>query len=234
MKKSVFIFLLVLSSLIVNARDSFQVGVKIDPNISYNRLEYLDQNKPFDKIDKNLGLKLNFTLFADIKVIEAMDFRLGLALTHKNLKMDYTLSAQSSPTGKEYNQDLNVWLQYISLPVSIRLYTGEFIRKMTIYLELGGYFDVKIKERLVEEIQAEYQQYVDNTVTKFVDAGLFAGLGVEYRLGDSNAAFAGFEYNRGLLNVMSRSFFESAKAELSNKTLKAYNDQIRLVLGFKF
>ena len=132
-------------------------------------------------------------------------------------------------------------LQYLSFPVGIKFITNDIASKARLYFKLGGNLDLRIDENIknkkdIEKITGEFS----SKFSKFYDAGVNIGTGVELDLGSSNSVFLGLNYNRGLVNVLTGDFGKNLESSIVNgikvskKNIKFNNDLFALVAGFRF
>jgi hypothetical protein len=84
---------------------------------------------------------------------------------------------------------------------------------------------VKISEKL-KSSSKQTDPDADIKIISPVDLGLYIGAGLNYKVGESNALFAGLYYNRGLTNIISKNSYKN--------TLHMRTDLIGLELGFTF
>jgi hypothetical protein len=113
-------------------------------------------------------------------------------------------------------------LQYVQVPVTLKLFTNEVTTDLKIYTQVGLYGEVKIKESFEGPDEPEAIEGF-----KFFDTGLVAGGGVEYRIGYDTLIFAGVTYRRGFINITS-------ELGPSIGELTVYNDLVSFDVGIKF
>ena len=235
MKKTVF--LLAIALLPLAGFSQFKLGIKIDPNISLSRLAYTAETKSFSDLTGSgkAKAKLNLGIFADIPIMNHIDFNVGLGWGNNNIGFELNYVADDTTTNAFSTQNMQFALQYLNLPVSLKLYTNDISSTMKIYVNVGTKLGFRLDEKQQEELN-DYQAALvgDKVFTKWFDSSLIMGAGVEMKVGSSNIAFAGLEYERGLANVVGKEYLEIDGASIDKSTLEAFNDQIKLVLGFKF
>jgi len=139
-------------------------------------------------------------------------------------------------TNTKSNAESITNLQYLQIPVALKLFTNEVAPDVKLYFVVGGTAGIKIQEKKIS-YKDETNLFIEPALGKgysFGDVGLLLGAGAEYRLGESTTLFGGLSYNRGLINV------PSAKGPLvwNNKDASGLYDlslnQISLEMGIKF
>lgn len=234
MKKACIIFVLSLISSHLFAQD-IEVGIQITPNVSFSRIT---EKSNTDTFEQNARLKLAVGPIVDIELTPNIYLSTGAFFTTKGVK--YTSSITEKDESKNitepYVSTVNVDLQYIQLPIGLKLFTGEIASSTKLFFQLGGLIDVKISEKYKDDnflvgtnSAAATGVDIDQKFAKFMDVAINLTIGTEIEVG-SNKAYAGISYNRGLINVLHKDF-----ADFTNKDdVKINADLIGLVLGFKF
>ncbi len=233
MKKT--LFFLIVGLLPIVGYSQFKLGVKLDPNVSLSRLEYTNESDIFANIQSvgDAKAKLNLSLFADIPIMNNIDLEIGLGWGNNNISFEVDYLADDSLS--VFNvQNLQFALQYLNVPVGLKLYTNDISNKMRIYVQVGTKLGFRLDEKQNDIDNYQLQLVGNKEFTKKFDSSLRLGLGTELKIGASNVAFAGLEYERGLVNVVSKEYLAIDGALLDKSNFAAYNDQIKLVVGFKF
>ncbi len=209
MKKWVFLICFcVISSFSVAQVD---IGIQVSPSLSFNRL---DEN--FDTANlsaKGAGGKLQAGLFADFLLTKSYYFSTGIFFVPKKL----SLQDNRTPSVEEVYH-----LQYLQVPVMLKLFTDEISLDTRIYFQTGLNGEVKINEKT----DLSEPTYLGNFRT--FDASWIIGAGLEFRIGYATSLFGGFSYRRGLINAVA-SPNQPVSGNLSMKT-----DFVSLDLGIKF
>lgn len=233
MKKLLFILTIAFTPLFTIAGD-FKIGIQFDPNLSLSRLEHTNADEYFNDIDNvgDLAAKINMALVADIPLLDHVDLEIGAGWGNNSIGFDLNYVADTTASFSTQNLKFN--LQYLNIPIGLKLYTNDITNTMKVYVSVGSKLALRLDETQKEDL-GEYEDYVsDENFSKWFDSSLRLGAGVEIKVGTSNVAFLGLEYERGLVNVVSKDYLNIQGATLDKESLKAYNDQIKLVLGFKF
>jgi hypothetical protein len=207
MKRS--FLLLCLMGLFYQAQAQTQIGVKISPMLSVNRVASDDNN--ISATSDGVGFRASFGPIVDFFLMENYYFSTGLLYTPKRAGITIRDS------GIEQSEDYK--LQYLQLPATLKMFTNELALDTRLYFQVGGIPEIKIDEKNTSG---------DTFVRKFraIDFSVIAGFGVEYRLGVSSTAFAGISYSRGLINAASKRY--------ENHDFKLKHDLISLDFGLKF
>ncbi len=197
---------------IVGVEAQTSVGLRVSPALSFNRLDSDSQVQNFSA--NGIGARFAFGPFVDIFMRENYYFSTGLIFTGKRAAFSVWES------GVEESETYN--LQYLQIPLGIKLFTNEVALDTRIYFHLGGFLEIKIQERAGEPEYDRVERF------RAFDVSTYVGTGVEHRIGVNTILFGGFSYTRGLVNVMRRANSENT----DNFSLK--NDMVSLDLGIKF
>ena len=215
MRKIALLATAITLSFAVNAQ-KIDIGIMVAPNVSFNRL--IEEDEVWDIQKNGAALKFNAGLVVDVFFKDNIALTTGLTFTTKRS----ALTADSSSTTI---LSTKVDLQYLRIPIGFKFYTNEIANRMQLYFQLMGNLDAKIAEK----IQDNDGQF-DNDFAKLVDAGVLVGAGLEMGIGQSNKVFAGLNYDRGLINILTNDFHP----DVNKKLVKINNDLVSLVVGFKF
>lgn len=215
MKKTcLFILGLALS---FGAAAQSKIGIKLSPTLSTYRIDYAGKDLAFSS--DGVGGRFVFGPVYDHFISDNYSFSTGLLYAPK--RVAFQIREAGNPGNILTNRSESYNLQYLQVPLTLKLFTNELALDTRLFFQLGGIVEVKINEKPnVEE---------NPTITRFqfFDAGLHLGAGVEHRLGYNTILFGGFFYNRGLINAVSKTV-ERVEG------LKINNDILGLDLGVKF
>lgn len=200
MKRTLLAFLL-FSSINLFAQDASQIrlGLTAHPNFGFLKVEN----------GKGNGLSTGFSygLMSDFEFAENYCFATGLTVTTINGTgsiINYMpFHASSSAIGTTVEYDTKFKMQYLQVPLSIKLKTDEN-NDMKWYGQFGLTTDFRIGSRIDVERNNTPQITADskaNDYTKFFRAGMIIGGGVEYRLSGKTSLLGGLTYNNGLTNI---------------------------------
>lgn len=222
--KKLFLVLFALGATASAASAQVEIGLKISPSVTSLRTE-----SPSTYGFQREGSKLTIGggLVIDYFFGQNYAFSTGLQLTGKGGKISYY------DTQSNKREEQKIGLQYLEVPVTIKLFTNDIATDTKLYFQLGGQFGAVIAGRIDGD-----KRYTDPATLKEMkasdhviipDAGVLAGLGVENQLGQSTKVFAGVSYHRGLVNI--DNYFDDER-KFGDVTLK--NSEFMLDLGIKF
>jgi hypothetical protein len=142
-------------------------------------------------------------------------FGTGLQLTSKGGTVSYS--------GFDSNNEQKISLQYLEVPLTVKLFTNDITTDTKLYFQLGGKIGGVVAARIDGD---KFYQGNERSSKHFIipDAALLGGFGAEYQVGQSTKVFAGLSYHHGLANI--DRYFDN------DVTLK--NGEVALDLGIKF
>ncbi len=223
--KKVFALLataILAGSSTLHAQDEAGVrfGLKLSPNMGIV--------KPESKgIEGNgTGLGYTFGLMTEFPIGSNGNYRFATGLNLNNLtgKWKTNFSYYDALNGPLKTKDLetDVKLQYIELPLTIKLMTNEigYMRYFAV-VGAGNAFNIRAKSN---QVIADYYDNAPTIVESFVEeenvdiqddimlykASLIVGAGAEYNFSGSTSALIGLTYNNGFTNILD---IEGAKAK---------------------
>jgi hypothetical protein len=206
MKKTGLLFIFCL--LTFNAFSQVKFSLKLSPAIALTRVADKDGNDGINPASNGSGVGFVGGAALDFFITDNLAFNIGLNYVSTQMNMKYGYP------GGEYNFKRNV--QYVQTPVTLKAFTNEIATDLQLYFQLGPTINFKIAEKLKSSNATGTDPEADDKIVSPIDAGLYFGAGVLYKVGESNALFAGFYYNRGLTNVT-----------LTNTNSIKYNDYAR-------
>jgi hypothetical protein len=233
MKKLTLLVSFVFAAFFTQAQDmgtesdtGLEIGLKISPAIATNRFQAPSRFK-FE--NENAKLRGSIGLVLDYFFGKNYALNTGLEYSVKGGKITYVSSQATDSTAEGKSTDeLNI--QYISLPVGIKLYTNEVATDTRIYFNLGTALNFRISSKINgdnfygqnnDEIKA-------NKRYNFFEADAFLGAGAEWQLGTNTKFFGGISYHRGLIDI--DRYYE----KVMNKDISIRNNTFALDLGLKF
>ncbi|MBD2724479.1 porin family protein [Hymenobacter armeniacus] len=226
--KKILLAALAFAATIGTASAQVEIGLKVSPSITSLRAESTSANA-----FKSDGSQLGFGggLVVDYFFGENYAFSTGLLLTGKGGTITYNDINNGSNTPVVVKPKIGI--QYLELPVTVKLFTNEIASATRLYFQVGGSLNVPIGTRI--NGSKFYTDPGTGTEVKagdyvyFIDADALVGAGVEYQMGKSTKLFAGLSYHRGLVDI--DHYFES-KRGFKDVTIK--NSSVALDLGIKF
>jgi hypothetical protein len=102
-------------------------------------------------------------------------------------------------------------LQYLQVPLTMKLHTSDIFQQSRMYVQFGGTLDVKISEKALDRTSNALYQFQQTLPEKpgifqFGDISLYMGAGVEHRVRGAESICVGLFYQRGLTEIQSRTF----------------------------
>lgn len=206
-----------------------ELGLKLSPSINYFRVDAPSQ---FNFKNEGARIGLGGGLVVDYFFGENAAFSTGLWLTGKSGEFSY---ADPNPNaGGTVKKQMGI--QYLELPVTVKLFTNEIAPDIRLYFQVGGTVAAPIGARIDGN-----KRYTDpgtlseTTALKhvfFFDANALVSVGAEYQLGKSTKTFAGISYHRGLINL--DSYFGDERKGDFGSDVSIKNNVFALDLGLKF
>ncbi|SHI30218.1 Outer membrane protein beta-barrel domain-containing protein [Hymenobacter daecheongensis DSM 21074] len=228
MKKSL-LALLLLGASAGAASAQVEIGLKLSPSVAYLRADSPSGSSFQNEKSK---VTLGGGLVVDYFFGQNYAFSSGLWLTGKGGTISYT-DKTSATNADPVRRNQEIGLQYLEVPLTVKLFTNDVATDTKVYFQLGGSVGALIGSRLNGD-----KRYTDPATAQeteaskhFIlpDAAALVGAGVEYQLGQSTKVFAGLSYHRGLVNI--EKYFDKDRG-IKDVTLK--NNEIALDLGLKF
>lgn len=204
---------------------NIEMGFRFSPSISTNTIEADDLYA--GTVNNGAAIRMSIGPYADLFFADNYAFGTGVFYTVKRVSV---LTPKSFPKEKDVLSEGSYNLQYIQVPLTIKLFAGELIENTRLYLQFGGLAEVKIAEKPIEKnVNALYRYYLNTTaatkppqIFSFADLGALVGLGVEHEIGGDLRLLLGISYSRGLTDVM------------LDKSIILKNNVFMLDLGMKF
>lgn len=207
-----------------------EIGLKVSPSISYLRT-----SSPSTISFQSESSKLSFGggIFMDYFFGQNYAFNTGLFLTGKGGTISY-LDRNPTSSGPQVRVEQKITMQYLELPLTIKLFTNEVAPDTRLYFQVGGSLAVPVQSRIngdkyyTDAFDSNNQTSASNHVFA-VDANLIGAIGAEYQLGQSTKFLAGISYHHGLVDL--DRYFEKTRG-FSDVAIK--NSVFALDLGLKF
>jgi Outer membrane protein beta-barrel domain len=217
MKKYTILVLvgLMLGTTVVRAQG--RLGIKMSPGASFGRVYTSPPNVEVSSAGAALGFKLGVIYDYPIQdncCIGTGLFHVTQRLAVKNEELSFAIN------------EAHV-LQYLQIPLLLKLYTSELALDTRLYVALGGLGQIKINERNTALQKTQKTSFIE-TFRSWSFAGLLE-IGMEYDIGLSTSVFGGISYQRGLSSVI-----EKHIEGPSNCAVKCYGDLVSIDLGVRF
>lgn len=222
--KKLLLALLAVGTSAGAASAQVEIGLKLSPSLTNLRAES-SASRSFQ--NEKSKLTIGGGLIVDYFFGQNYAFSTGVQLVGKG----GTISFLDPVNSRRYEQKIGI--QYLEVPVSVKLFTNDITTDTKLYFQLGGTLGGAIaarvdgNKRYTSPTTGDETKALDHVITPEIAALL--GFGVEYQLGQSTKVLAGLSYHRGLLNV--DKYFEDNR-KFSDVNLK--NSEFALDLGLKF
>ena len=200
----------------LNAKQG-QLGVKISPSISFNRVYSTPNN--IGAASRGPSLRLKPGVIYDYPFRD--NYYISTGLLYSVQQSSIEIRALSSGIQETHTLD------YLQLPSLLKLYTGELILDTRLYVELGIVFQLRVNEKNVEIKEGQQQPFLQS-FRRWGLAGLF-GIGMEYDISVPTSLFVGISYQPGLTNVIGKQ-----DLNLCTPIVMCHSDLITLDLGIRF
>ena len=230
MKKISLLFL--SSFLTVCSYAQVTIGLRVAPSLCMNRVKDLDNTDGYT-FDKNgSGMRFAVGPTFDFKFGDNYAFSTGAWYLSSRAGLSMTSDAKNPLTGNPFlDQKDIVSLQSVQVPITFKVFTNELTTNLKLYFQLGGLATINFYEKHKETTPALVGAY-QNKYDLF-DISIYMATGINYKIGESNALFAGFYYNRGLMNIMNGN--TEPNTEKKYKDIAKYNmDMVGLEVGVTF
>lgn len=167
------------------AYSQVKIGIKIAPGFLNNRTFV----KPDSIHISNRGLlfKIPFGVFFDFPFTERYYFTTGANLVGKVSDLRYRV-------GNSPSQHEKIRMQYIQVPLTLKLMTDEVGIDKRLYFQFGPALEVLINNK------SDSEKYIQKVLLGDISFQ-FAG-GVDIKIGPNSSMCVGISYYRGLLNIV--------------------------------
>lgn len=189
-----------------------RIGLSVQPGILTNRVSSGVDSLHVTKDGSKPKVWLGISMEKELK--ENYFFITGLHWAPKRFGMRLGNGSEQG--------SLQVKLQYLQIPILLKLLTDEIALDKKIYFQLGPILEIKLQESADRSLSDFYIDKVN-----FWDISLHFGAGLDIKVGRNTIITGGFAYYRGLVNVV-----KTSKSLDSNIRVK--NDFYALNLGVKF
>jgi len=214
MNRFIFLILCLVLGTVVQAQP--KIGLSFAPSAVLNRVKFQSDNANVTNNGSAFGFKIG--LEVDFDIADNYSFSTGLAFAPKKAK--YAIDPLNAPIQEEEYK-----LQYLQIPLTMKLYTSELVPDVKGFFQLGILAEVKI-----------FSEPSDDTYTlvetfKPFDTSLVLGFGAERDAGASTVLYAAIVYNRGLINTVSKLGTNNAGI---TEGLTSKLDMLSLQVGIRF
>ncbi len=188
---------------------SVRLGVKFSPTITFNRfVSHADsiaiENTRDDK-------RFTFGLTADFGLSDNYFFSTGALYSLRKV----TFAAENLNTGESDAEQYS--LEYIEIPLTLKLYTNNIGVDSKIYVQPGFTLDFLVNWKGINKNDNRVKDF------NFFDSSFYFGAGWDKQLGVTTSFFVGLFYQRGLVDIANK-----------NDDITLKNDLLGLDLGLRF
>jgi hypothetical protein len=216
--KKIYLALL-LSFFTTAAFAQVEIGIKISPSIAGNRI-IAEQRHNFESTGARARFGVGLVL--DYFFTENYALSTGLNYTSKGSGVSYT-------TTDNVRRSDAFSLQYLELPVMMKLYTNEVATDTKVYFHLGPSLSTNIAAKVNgNKIMPGTGQAATKRFNTF-EVSAILGTGAEMQLGQSTRIFGGLAYHRGLSDI--DNVYDK---ELNDKNISIRSGAFVIDLGLKF
>ena len=181
----------------LHAQTPLRFNVHMDPQFAWFNSDDETVEPDGSIFHLQAGLQMDY-FFA-----ENYAFALGVGINNLGGNLLYADSTEFSSKGEtllvEPGQSVKLNLQYIDIPVGLKLKTEE-LGYATFFLQLGFNPMINLNAKATSEDASIDKEDIRESVNLFC-LGYHAGLGVEYKLGGSTAVIGGIRWTSGLTDV---------------------------------
>lgn len=223
MKKLTLLMLFLVAGF--SAMAQVEIGLMVSPTITGNRFIAEDRYN-FEK--ENSSLRLGVGVVADYFFAQNYAFSTGLLYRSKGSEISYNYTREDAggATVTTRGKD-DISLQYIELPVTLKLFTNEVAPGTIAYFQVGGSLNTKVAA------QVNNKKVIDGEKVgkrfNIFEADALLGGGVEFQMGQSTKIFGGITYHRGLTDI--DDYYEK---QLGDKNIALKNNGVSVDVGVKF
>ncbi len=204
-----------------SAMAQIEIGLMVSPTIAGNRFIAEDRYN-FEKESSNL--RLGVGVVADYFFAQNYAFSTGLIYRGKGAEITFT---DTDTNGNPFTEKDDLTIQYIELPISLKLFTNEIAPGTIAYFQVGGSLNTKV----AAQVDGKKVINGEKIIKRFniFEADVLLGGGVEFQLGQSTKLFGGLTYHRGLTDI--DNFYED---RLGDKNISLKNNGVSIDFGVKF
>lgn len=192
-----------------------KIGLRFSPSVNVNRVSALSDTLLLTP--KEASFKMVLGLVTEFAFTETYSFSTGVNFAPKKVGIYF----EADNGGSYTNSEEEYRIQYLQVPLLLKLYTDDYRPGSRIFFQVGGLAEANIFNAPLNNDYVFVEKFLP------VDASVVFGVGTDIELGISTVVFGGFTYNRGLTNTISKAM------ELDAKPV-AKNDYFQLELGLKF
>ena len=222
MKKITLLLLLLFAGFTSMAQ--VEIGLMVSPTISSPRFIAEDKYN-FKNEGGKLGLGVG--VIADYFFAQNYAFSTGLVYRTKGGELSYSYTRNENGSSVTTNGKDDNSLQYVELPVSLKLFTNEVAPGTIVYFQVGGSLNTKVSANVNDKKVIDSEKVLKRF--NIFEADAILGGGAEFEMGESTKIFTGITYHRGLSNID-----DHYSKVLGDNNIGIKNSGFSLDVGVKF
>jgi hypothetical protein len=203
-----------------------EMSIRVAPSLNLNTAEGTGDYAGFRNngvgLRPSVGVSLDYFFY---KNRYAFSSGLWYSIRRSGYQMPGTFGAETFTPGAPAQQSVYN-LQYLQLPMTVKLFANNLLNTGRLYVQTGGLLDIKLAEHALAPDRNGLYQYAQKTGRErqygFGDFEWIIGAGVQLPLGGTNALNIGLSYQRGLFDI-------ARGSSLSSK-----NRTVAVEVGLKF
>jgi hypothetical protein len=200
-----------------------EIGLKLSPSLAGNRV-VAEQRHNMESTSARA--RIGFGVLVDYFFTENYAFSTGLNYTSKGSGTVYNTTPDDNQAIVRRTDRFS--LQYIELPLMMKLYTNEIATDTKLYFHLGPSLNTNIAAKVNDQKILPGGQRATKRFNLF-EVSAILGTGAEWQLGQTTRVFGGIAYHRGLTNIDN-----AYGRELNDRNISIRSDAFILDLGLKF
>ncbi len=201
-----------------------EIGLQVSPTIAGNRFIAEDRYN-FEK--ESSSLRLGVGVIADYFFAQNYAFSTGLLYRAKGSEISYNYTRENGGVTETISGKDDLTIQYIELPITLKLFTNEVAPGTIAYFQVGGSLNTKVAAQVNDKKVIDGEKIIKRF--NIFEADVLLGGGAEFQMGQSTKLFAGLTYHRGLTDI--DDFYEK---KLGDKNIAIKNNGVSLDVGVKF
>ncbi|RDV14081.1 PorT family protein [Pontibacter diazotrophicus] len=223
MKKLTLLMLFFIAGF--SAMAQIEIGLQVSPTIAGNRFIAEDRYN-FEK--ESNSLRLGVGVIADYFFAQNYAFSTGLMYRSKGAEISYNYTRQDAGGATVTTSGTDdITLQYIELPVSLKLFTNEVAPGTIAYFQVGGSLNTKVAAQVNDQKVINGERATKRF--NIFEADVLLGGGAEFQIGQSTKLFGGITYHRGLTDI--DDYYEDL---LGDRNVSVKNNGVSIDFGVKF
>ncbi|WP_153042639.1 porin family protein [Rufibacter ruber] len=215
-----------------HAEAQVEIGVKFAPSITSNRTLAQDKyNFEGDGVGGGFGVGVMADYFfgANYAVSSGLMYNIKGGTVRYSYTQPIAPGALDGATSITMSGEDDLSLQYLEIPIALKLFTNEISTDTKLYFQAGGSLNTMLAAKVNDKkVDSEGDKFTKRFNLFEID--VLIGVGVERQIGVSTKLFGGITYHRGLTDVDDDHYagiFKDDKVELKN-------DVFSLDFGIKF